>query len=199
MSRGGGRRVVKALDSPHTAKGCIMRASLIFFYLFISYLFIIYLFVYFPLKLPCTAYSLQVLQMCDRMFVLLSPTQGAILDRRGWSSGGASRGESTRPAPATTRRERWRRHPSSLGGGGGGGGGMPAHLRRVHLFLFSHVRERLSLFEFIPQTFGAALTGIHARRRRRRSTSEGPAAPSPGILNNVLSFMNLRVSPHRRL
>lgn len=34
MSRGGGRRVVKALDSPRTSKGCIMRTALIslFFY-----------------------------------------------------------------------------------------------------------------------------------------------------------------------
>lgn len=27
MNRGGGRRVVKVLDSPHTSKGCIMRSS----------------------------------------------------------------------------------------------------------------------------------------------------------------------------
>lgn len=34
MSRGSGRRVVKALDSPQTSKGCIMRSSLISFFFF---------------------------------------------------------------------------------------------------------------------------------------------------------------------
>lgn len=50
MNRGGGRRVVEALDSPHTSKGCIMRSSLMS--------------LFFWTKLDCTAYSLQVLQMC---------------------------------------------------------------------------------------------------------------------------------------
>lgn len=67
MNRGGGSRVVEALDSPQTSKGCIMRSSLIspslhFFFFFPSFL----------LKRGRlhTAYSLQVLQMClcDRMF-----------------------------------------------------------------------------------------------------------------------------------
>lgn len=127
--------------------------------------------------------------MCDRMFALLSPTQGAILDRCGWSSGGASCGFITEPALV----------PLPFQSGGGRGEEMSACLYRVQpLFLFlsafsctrSENRARL-LVSSRTSDVGAALTRIRTHRRQHRSTSQDSALPSSCILNNILSFMNL--------
>lgn len=73
--------MVEALDSPHTSKGCIMRSSLMSLF-FLNQV---------RLHSLLTAGAANVL-CATECLVLLSPTQGAILDFSGWSSGGASYG-----------------------------------------------------------------------------------------------------------